>query len=315
MDIPVGISACVLGDKVRFDGGHKRSRFAAEELNSYVKFVPVCPEVGIGMPVPRQTIRLLQHEEQIRLVATKDASVDFTDQMTEFAQAQTEKLQHLCGYIVCAKSPTCGMERVKLYIENGNTVPGGTAGIFTQILMEKMPWLPVEEDGRLNDPYLKENFIFRVYALHDLYQAIKGGITAKAIIKFHSRYKLCLMAHSQPAYRELGRFVAEVSQWDDLDAFFVEYRQRFMDAIKHIASRKNNTNVLLHIQGYFKRELDKEQKEELRELIMRYRCGDLPLIAPLTLINHHLSLYPDEYLASQAYLNPYPENLRLRYAL
>ena len=315
MGIPVGISACVLGQKVRFDGGHKQSRFAVEELSEYFDFTPVCPEVGIGMSVPRPVIRLLDNGIDVRLVDSKDNSIDYTDKMMTFSDAKIQSFQSLCGYIVCAKSPTCGMERVKLYLENGNTVPGGSVGVFTQQLMLKMPWLPIEEDGRLQDPVLRENFIFRIYALDDLYRSTAKGITRDNIIKFHSRYKLCLMANDPQAYRSLGRFVSDIHKWDDLNAFFVEYRQLFMDALKQRASRKNNTNVLMHIQGYFKRDLDKPQKAELRDVIMRYREGLLPLIAPLTLINHHLAVYPDNYLANQAYLELYPESLKLRYAL
>lgn len=315
MGIPVGISACVLGQKVRFDGGHKRNRFADEELSEHFDFKPVCPEVGIGMTIPRPVIRLLDNTIDVRLVDSKDNSIDYTDKMIAFTDNQLPSFDDLRGYIVCAKSPSCGMERVKLYLDNGNSVPGGSVGIFTQRLMDKMPWLPIEEDGRLQDPVLRENFIFRIYALDDLYRSVADGVTRDSIIKFHSRYKLCLMAHDQQAYRDLGRFVSDIHQWDDLDAFFIEYRQSFMDALKNRASRKNNTNVLMHIQGYFKRDLDKSQKAELRDVIMRYREGNLPLIAPLTLINHHLKVHPDSYLADQTYLELYPESLKLRYSL
>ncbi|MCP4956943.1 MAG: DUF1722 domain-containing protein, partial [Photobacterium aquimaris] len=274
MGIPVGISACVLGQKVRFDGGHKRNRFADEELSEHFDFKPVCPEVGIGMTIPRPVIRLLDNTIDVRLVDSKDNSIDYTDKMIAFTDNQLPSFENLRGYIVCAKSPSCGMERVKLYLDNGNSVPGGSVGIFTQRLMDKMPWLPIEEDGRLQDPVLRENFIFRIYALDDLYRSVADGVSRDSIIKFHSRYKLCLMAHDQQAYRDLGRFVSDIHQWDDLDAFFIEYRQSFMDALKNRASRKNNTNVLMHIQGYFKRDLDKSQKAELRDVIMRYREGN-----------------------------------------
>ncbi|KJF88285.1 DUF1722 domain-containing protein [Photobacterium phosphoreum] len=315
MGIPVGISACVLGQKVRFDGGHKRNRFADEELSEYFDFKPVCPEVGIGMTVPRPTIRLQDNSDRIALVDSRDHEIDYTDQMIAFADSQLPSFEHLRGYIVCAKSPTCGMERVKLYLDNGNSVAGGSVGIYTQRLMDRMPWLPIEEDGRLQDPVLRENFIFRIYALDDLYRSIADGVTRDSIIKFHSRYKLCLMAHDPQAYRVLGPFVSDIHKWDDLNAFFVEYRQLFMDALKQRASRKNNTNVLMHIQGYFKRDLDKPQKAEFRDVIMRYRDGNLPLIAALTLINHHLKVHPDSYLSDQAYLELYPESLKLRYSL
>ncbi|UTV30075.1 YbgA family protein [Photobacterium atrarenae] len=315
MAISVGISACVLGQKVRFDGGHKQNRFVVDELAKYVDFKPVCPEVGIGMPVPRPAIQLLQLSDgSERLVASRDKSIDYTESMESFAHQHIPAFDSLCGYIVCAKSPTCGMERVKLYIENGNTVPGGSVGVYTRELMQRMPWLPVEEDGRLQDPVLRENFVFRIYALNDFYQSLREHRSIHAFIEFHSRYKLVLMAHSPAAYKALGRMVASIKDWD-LDEFYLEYRQQFMDAIKNRASRSNKTNVLMHLQGYFKRSLTKGQKQELAALIMSYREGNQPILAPLALIQHYLKEYPDPYLQLQTFLNPYPEELKLRYGL
>lgn len=319
MSMKLGVSACVIGDKVRFDGGHKRSHFLNEELGQFVEFVPVCPEVGIGLPVPRPTIRLLDRGEPIgvRLVETKDAEADHTEKMTAFSQKKAEHLagMDLCGYVVCAKSPTCGMERVKVYRENGYVSSEKIGvGLYTQALMERMPWLPIEEDGRLNDPVLRENFVFRMFALQDFYDSMAEGISRRAIVDFHSRYKLVLMAHSPQAYKSLGSFVAKIAD-HDIEAFYLEYRTRFMQAISNRATRKNNTNVLMHLQGYFKRALDKKQKAELSDLIHAYRRGIMPLLVPLTLINHHLNQNPDPYLQQQSYLNPYPESLRLRYGL
>ncbi|MDD1779635.1 DUF1722 domain-containing protein [Enterovibrio sp. ZSDZ35] len=319
MAIKLGVSACVIGEKVRFDTGHKRSHFVSEELQPFVEYVPVCPEMAIGMGTPRPTIRLLDRGEEIgvRLVETKDSEIDHTDKMMAFSESTAERLasMELCGYVVCAKSPTCGMERVKIYRENGHVASEKIGvGLYTQALIKRMPWLPIEEDGRLNDPVLKENFVFRVFALHDLYQSVASGITRKAIIDFHSRYKLVLMAHSPTSYKALGSFVARIAE-HDINAFFYEYRTLFMQAIAHRASRKNNTNVLMHLQGYFKRDLNKNQKAELAKLIESYRKGNMPLLAPLTLINHHLQQNPDDYLRKQSYLNPYPESLRLRYGL
>lgn len=205
MAINVGISACVLGDKVRFDGGHKQNRFVIDELAQYMHFKPVCPEVGIGMPVPRPAIRLLQLPSgEERLVDTKNHEIDHTDKMIAFAEKKISQFDDLCGYVVCAKSPTCGMERVKLHIANNNTVPGGAVGIYTKTLMAKMPWLPIEEDGRLNDPVLRENFVFRVFALNDFYKSVRDNLSIDAFVKFHSRYKLVLMAHSPKAIKAWG---------------------------------------------------------------------------------------------------------------
>ena len=312
--IKVGISACVLGERVRFDSGHKISNFVTKELMDYFDFVSVCPEVGVGMPVPRPTIRLVTNEERLSLVETKDPSKDHTADMIAYSESKTSELQNeqLCGYIVCAKSPTCGMERVKVYSKNSAAKEG--VGLYTKVLMEKMPWLPIEEDGRLNDPVLKENFITRVYCLNDFYQSMGGEPSRGKIIDFHSRYKLTLMAHHPESYRALGRLVANVAAYD-LDTFYHQYRLGLMSALKNRASRKNNTNVLMHLQGYFKRSLTAEEKSELANVISEYRTGLLPLLAPLTLIKHYLNAYPDAYLQKQKYLEPYPQEMRLRYGL
>ncbi|PFG57888.1 uncharacterized protein YbgA (DUF1722 family) [Vibrio sp. ES.051] len=312
--IKVGISSCVLGERVRFDSGHKVSNFVTKELSPYFDFVSVCPEVGVGMPVPRPTIRLISNEERVALVETKNPDNDHTDNMLAYSDNKVDELQseQLCGYIVCAKSPTCGMERVKVYSKNSAAKEG--VGLYTQTLMQKMPWLPVEEDGRLNDPVLKENFISRVFCLNDFYNSMSAEPTRGKLIDFHSRYKLTLMAHHPESYRSLGKLVANVANYE-IDEFYREYRLGLMKALANRASRKNNTNVLMHLQGYFKRSLTKEEKEELATVIHDYRTGTLPLLAPLTLIKHYLNTYPDEYLAKQKFLEPYPQEMRLRYGL
>lgn len=312
--IRVGISSCVLGEKVRFDSGHKKSQFVTEELAPYFEFVPVCPEVGMGLPVPRPTIRLVSDEERITLVETKNPSRDHTDALLAYSDKKIAELQQqaLRGYIVCAKSPTCGMERVKVYKEHGAEKDG--VGLYTQKLKAAMPWLPVEEDGRLNDPVLRENFITRVFCLDDFYQSMGDNPTSGKVVDFHSRYKLSLMAHHPVSYQSLGRLVANVSHYET-EQFVREYRLGLMQALAHRASRKNHTNVLMHLQGYFKRSLNAEQKSELAGLIHDYRRGTLPLLAPLTLIKHYLSMYPDAYLSKQRYLEPHPQELKLRYGL
>lgn len=313
-EIRVGVSACVVGEKVRFDSGHKQSNFVTKELTKVFSLIPICPEVGIGMSVPRPTIRLISNEERIALVETKDPTKDYTEQMLSYSRDKAKELinQELCGYIVCAKSPTCGMERVKIYAHSQATKSG--VGLYTQELQTAMPWLPIEEDGRLNDPVLKENFIARVYCLKDFYDSMEDAPSPGKIVAFHSRYKLTLMAHHPESYKKMGKLVANVKQYEPQE-FFKLYRLALMEAVSHKATRKNNTNTLMHIQGYFKRALDKVEKQELSKLIDDYRVGVLPLLAPLTLINHYLKKYPDSYLAQQRYLEPYPEELRLRYGL
>jgi len=312
--IKIGISSCVLGERVRFDSGHKISKFVTKELSPYFEFVPVCPEVGSGMPVPRPTIRLMSNEDRIALVETKDPTKEHTQAVVDYSKNKVVELEReeLCGYIVCAKSPTCGMERVKVYKKNSAENVG--VGLYTNELMKAMPWLPVEEDGRLNDPVLKENFITRIYTLRDFYDSVGDEPTRGKIVAFHSRYKLTLMAHHPASYKELGKLVANVKDYD-IEEFYKLYRVALMAAVSHRASRKNNTNVLMHLQGYFKRELSKSQKKELRQVIEDYRVGLLPLLAPLTLIKHYLADHPDAYLEDQAFLQPHPQELRLRYGL
>lgn len=314
MDIKIGISSCVNGENVRFDGGHKSNKFASKVLAPYFTYVPICPEVGSGMSVPRPSIRLITNEERIALVNSKDSSLDYTDSMVEFSQQTVDRLKEteMCGYIVCANSPSCGMERVKVYSKNSATKNG--VGLYTQILMKEMPWLPVEEDGRLSDPVLKENFITRVFCLHDLYESMDGKPTAGKIVAFHSRYKYTLMSHSTVGYKELGKLVAKVTDYD-INDFFAIYRTQLMQTMSIRASRKNNTNVLMHLQGYFKKELESPQKQELALIIQDYNQGLLPLLSPITLIKHHLGIHTNEYLAKQSFLNPYPQELRLRYGL
>lgn len=312
--IPVGISACLLGDAVRFDGGHKRLAFAVEQLAPYVRFESVCPEMAIGLPTPRPALRLSKRPQPSPAMRySNDDSVDVTDKMQRFSEQRVAELGHLCGYIVCAKSPSCGMERVRVYSENGKESRKSGVGLFTAELMRQMPWLPVEEDGRLNDATLRENFVERVYALYELNMLWRKGLTRGGLIAFHSRYKLSLLAHSQPEYRELGRFVAGIEKWASLEAFAIEYRSRLMRLLAHKATRRNHTNVLMHVQGYFRRQLSSAQRQELAQLIDRYRQGMQPLLAPITLLKHYMAEYPDRYLAEQRYFEPYPEALRLRY--
>lgn len=311
--IIIGISACLLGNPVRFDGGHKRCEFAVEQLAPYVRFEAICPEMAIGLPTPRPALRLVNSQQQLRLCHSNDRNIDVTQGMQRFSEQRVATLSHLCGYIVCAKSPSCGMERVKVYDENAQGARKSGVGLFTAELLRQIPWLPVEEDGRLNDAELRENFVERVFVLHELNTLWRQGLTRGGLIAFHSRYKLSLLAHSQPEYRELGRFVAGIEQWDSLDAFAVEYRQRLMNLLKHKATRRNHTNVLMHVQGYFRTQLSTAQRQELTQLIERYRQGLQPLLAPITLLKHYMVEYPNHYLAQQRYFDPYPEALRLRY--
>ncbi|WP_312358134.1 YbgA family protein [Mixta calida] len=311
--IPVGISACLLGESVRFDGGHRRLTFATDELAPYVRYEPICPEMAIGLPTPRPALRLVKKEDEVALCFSKTGGEEITSQMQDFATRKVAGLHHLCGYILCAKSPSCGMERVRIYEPDSNNNRKEGIGIFTQALQREMPWLPMEEDGRLHDDELRENFVSRVYALHEFNQLWKEGLTAHGLMAFHTRYKLLLLAHSQQEYRQLGPFVASMHTFDSLDAYATEYRNRLMHLMSHRASRRNHTNVLMHVQGYFRRQLTSAQRQELASLIDRYRQGLQPLLAPITLIKHYMKEYPHEWLSQQRYFEPWPEALRLRY--
>jgi len=317
--IKVGISACLLGDEVRYDGGHKRSHFCQDELGRHVEFVKLCPEVGIGMPVPRPTIRLESSAEGVQAVVPKTGA-NVTADLVAFADRAKPKLNTISGYVLCAKSPSCGMERVKLYDpETGHARKEGM-GIFAARLRELYPALPLEEDGRLNDPLLRENFVMRVFVYAE-WQALTSNEapaptpapTKAQLTQFHARLKYLLLAHSQPVYRELGPWLAQLGTPTTADA--THYIESVMTALSAPASKRNHTNVLQHIQGYFKNQLTDQQRQELAELILAYHDDIEPLLAPLTLIRHYLREYPNDYLAQQFYLAPYPRDLKLRYGL
>ncbi|MGL5949322.1 MAG: YbgA family protein [Aeromonas sp.] len=315
--ITVGISACLLGHQVRFDGGHKRSTYCERELGQVFDYQSICPEMAIGLGTPRPTIRLVKRGEVIHAEAS-NGSFDVTDKLIAFSQTQTQQLGHLSGYILCAKSPSCGMERVKLYTAGQDGQVGGgnkeAVGLYAQALMAANPLLPVEEDGRLCDPLLRENFVMRVFAYRDWQKLQASPVTASALIAFHSRYKYLLMAQSPSHYRSLGKLLANAGKVE-LAPLCRHYGQQFMQALGKHANRRSHTNVLLHVQGYFKQQLNYDQKQELRECIEQYRLGLMPLLAPLTLIRHYLRQYPHSYLSQQVYLSPHPACLKLRYGL
>ena len=320
--IQVGISACLLGQEVRFDGGHKRSSFCEQELGAHFDYHPVCPEMAIGLGSPRAAIRLVRRQGEIRAEAS-NGSFDVTDKLIAFSEQKARQLDFISGYILCAKSPSCGMERVRIYAGTadggrnaGNS--GGSAkegvGLFAQALMAANPLLPVEEDGRLCDPVLRENFVLRVFAYHDWQQLCARGLSAAALIEFHSRYKYLVLSHATTHYRALGKLLAHVGK-ANLQEVAQRYIQGLMTALSVRATRRNHTNVLMHLQGYFKKVLTPAQKQELTDTIDKYRTGILPLLVPLTLIRHYLREYPNRYLAEQVYLNPHPDTLKLRYGL
>ncbi|WP_143872651.1 YbgA family protein [Catenovulum sediminis] len=308
--INIGISACLLGENVRFDGGHKNLYFANQVLCNYATYHRVCPEVGIGMSIPRKPIRLIEDEGLVKLVDSRTGEVDYTDKMQAYSETKCQSFSGLNGFIVTSKSPSCGMERLKVYDKEGNQIGKNGVGIFTKTLMEKYPNLPVEEDGRLNDSQLRENFIERVYVHADWQSNFVASENMADLVQFHSRRKYQIMSHSYQAYKSLGKLVANHDNIP-LEKLKAEYFSQLMSALKNIAGRKKHCNVLQHIQGYFKKELDKDEKQELTELIQQYRAGFVPLLAPLTLVKHYLTKYPNEYLSQQSYFAPYPLKMGL----
>ncbi|GAA3534249.1 DUF523 and DUF1722 domain-containing protein [Zobellella aerophila] len=309
--VQIGISGCLLGQGVRFDGGHKRSDFCTGELARLVDFVPVCPEMAIGLGSPRPSIRLVQRDADILAITSRGR--DVSEPLRDYGRQQAGQLGHLSGYILCAKSPSCGMERVRVYHASGGGSEKSGVGVYAAELMRGQPLLPVEEDGRLNDPLIRENFITRVYAYHDWQSLVRQGITPASLIAFHSRYKYLLLAHHRSGYQQLGQLLADLSAEPEQKA--EHYIAGLMAALAHRANRNNHTNVLQHLQGYFKRQLNSRQRQELAHTIHQYQDGLLPLLAPITLLRHYLAEHPNEYLQRQVYLNPHPETLRLRYGI
>lgn len=310
--IAIGTSACILGQKVRFDGGHKRSHLVTDVFSEVFDYRPVCPEMGIGMASPRPAIRLIEHEEQVKLVQSNDVSIDYTDKMQAFSSKTLPKLADVHGFVLAAKSPSCGMERLKVSNADGQVQHRKGVGLFAARLLERYPNLPVEEDGRLNDAFLRENFIERVYAHHAWHEMMEDGFSKSKLVDFHSKYKFSIMAHRYEAYKELGRMVAGEVTFASEEALADAYFSQFMGTLKLISSRKKHTNVLQHIQGFFKNHLPSDHKTELAELILKYKEGYVPLLAPLTLIKHYIREYKVPYLAQQSYLEPFPEKLGLR---
>ncbi|MCC5879044.1 MAG: DUF1722 domain-containing protein [Idiomarina sp.] len=309
--IKVGISSCLIGEQVRYDGGHKRSAFCDEELRRHVELVPYCPEVGIGLGVPRPTIRLEGDVDAPQAVIPKTGQ-NVTAGISDFATNRQRQYTQLSGYVLCAKSPSCGMERVRVYKPGTNENAKDGMGIFARRLREMFPALPLEEDGRLNDPLLRENFVLRVY-VYDAWKKLPQPLKSADIQAFHARQKFTLLAHDQPTYRKLGRELAE--QKTMTPEFATYYIETLMNALTQPASRKNNTNVLQHIQGFFKDHIESAERQELAELILEYNAGRVPLMVPLSMINHYLRKHPDAYLSQQSYLRPYPDDLKLRYGL
>ncbi|MGE0625400.1 MAG: YbgA family protein [Pseudomonadales bacterium] len=310
----LALSDCLLGNEVRYDGSGARSSFPHAVLSGLYQFRGICPEVGIGMPVPRPPIRLVDRDG-IRAVGVARRDLDYTDALTTFAERQVAGLGDVSGYVFMKNSPSCGLFRVKVYREaDGGGVSGAPGrsgrGIYAAALARALPDLPMEETGRLNDDVLRENFVMRTFAYAHWRRLLAEGLSRGRLVEFHSRYKYLLMAHSVPAYQEAGRLLSNLRE--DFDTKAATYFSLLMKGLAVPASRGGHANVLAHLQGYLKRVLDSDARQELAALISAYRRGEQPLLAPLALLRHHLRRYPDEYLLYQSYLDPHPEAAGLR---
>ena len=309
-EIVLGISACLHGENVRYDASSKTSAFCVNDLAQHVTFKPFCPEVAIGLPIPRPSIRQIKKNDLIH-IARPDGSGDVTAALQAYGKTVASQTQHISGFVFCAKSPTCGMERVKVYNENGDALPANGVGAFAKEIMAANPLLPCEENGRLNDAILRENFVARVFVYKSWQRLTHDPMTKHALTNFHSKHKYMVMSHDLVAYKQLGRLLAHADM--PVEDMAQEYIHGLMTALKKKATRKKHANTLQHIQGYFSKYLSSNERQELANKIDDYRLGLVPLMAPLTLIKHYQMHYPDDYLAQQTYLHPYPEELRLRY--
>lgn len=309
--IRVGISACLLGHTVRYDGGHKLDRYIRDTLGKYLEFVPVCPEVECGLGVPREAMRLVGDPESPRLVTVRSGR-DVTEQMLKWAKHRLEELQEeeLCGFIFKSGSPSSGMERVKVYSPGGMPSLKGR-GLFARAFMERFPLLPVEEDGRLHDPKLRENFVERIFVMWRWRKVRKAQNPIAALVDFHTSHKFLILAHSPKHAKEMGKLVADAGVFPPSQAL-ESYEALLMQAMRLLATTAKHLNVLQHMLGYFKKQLSADEKQEMMELLFSFREGHLPLVVPVTLLKHYVRKYGVSYLAQQTYLEPHPLELQLR---
>ncbi|RDL44626.1 hypothetical protein DN730_09580 [Marinomonas piezotolerans] len=309
--IPVGISSCLLGENVRFNGGHSRSTYCLGPLAEHFEYHAFCPEMSAGFGTPRPTMRLVGDPDDPQLIFSSKSSGDLSAQLKQANHRYLDNLPALDGYIVMKNSPSCGLSRIKVYQDNGHPHMKRVTGLFTQALKDRYPTLPIEEDGRLNDPALRENFLLRVFAHHEFRLSVLNAPSMKSLIDFHSRYKYVVMAHSQPAYKALGKLLSGQEKCS-LDELTERYFSQFMSAISQPAKRKNHCNVLMHLVGYLKRQVDVEVRKDILDVVEQYRRGEVNLTTPITLLYHYLKLYGSEYVKQQRYFAPYPHSLGIR---
>jgi uncharacterized protein YbgA (DUF1722 family)/uncharacterized protein YbbK (DUF523 family) len=309
--IRIGVSACLLGQPVRFDGSHKHDRYLTGTLGEYLEFVPVCPEVEAGFPIPRETFRLVGDPENPRFVTTR-TQVDHTERMAGWAEKRVRELEkeNLCGFIFKSDSPSSGLERVKVYNAKGMAEKKGV-GMFARAFTRHFPLLPVEEEGRLNDSKLRETFIEQIFTLKRWRETMASGRSMKNLVDFHTRHKLLVLSHSPAHAKRMGKLVAEGKQMP-IGEVYTHYEGLLIETLRLKTTVKKNMNVLEHILGYFKEQLSADEKQEMLEVFDRYRREFVPLIVPATLLNHYVRKFDQPYLKQQVYLNPHPVALKLR---
>ena len=309
--LKIGISSCLLGNQVRYDGGHSHDRFLTQTLGLFAQYVPVCPEVESGMPIPREAVRLMGDPENPRLV-TQKTGIDKTQQMNDWIETRLKTLEkeNLCGFIFKSKSPSSGLYRIRVYGDDGSVRKTGT-GLFARAFTRHFPRIPVEEAGRLNDPALRENFIEALFSLQRWRNLLDTSKTLGGLVEFHTQNKLLILSHNQELYRKMGRLVAQGKSMET-DILFDTYEQILLKALRLKTSLKKNINVLQHVMGFFKKDLAAPEKQEILSIIDQYRSGYVPLIVPLTLIKHYVLKYDHPWLKNQTYLNPHPFELKLR---
>jgi uncharacterized protein YbgA (DUF1722 family)/uncharacterized protein YbbK (DUF523 family) len=309
--IKIGVSSCLLGNNVRYNGGHAHDRFITGTLGEFVEFVPVCPEVECGLGIPRLTMHLKGDVDNPRLVTTKTGE-DHTERMVSWAKKRLEELanENLCGFIFKKNSPSSGMARVKVFNDKGQPDNKGS-GIFAGMFMRRFPLIPVEEDGRLNDPILRENFIEQMFTLKRWRDLSARGVTRGNLVEFHTCNKMLIRSHSENHYRLMGKLVAGAKSMSP-STLYEQYEELLLAALRLKASVAKHTNVMLHMLGYFKKDLTSDEKQEMLEIIDAYRGEYVPLVVPLTLFSHYVRKYNQPYLKQQTYLNPHPTALKLR---
>ena len=317
-DLPLrlGISHCLLGEPVRYDGGHKRNDFLVDVLGRHVEWVPVCPEVEAGFGTPRESMRLVDDVAEPRLMTVR-AHHDHTDRMRRYTRKRLRDLQslNLSGYVFKKDSPSCGTRHVRVYSRDGHLLGTGK-GLFADAFQHMFPLTPIEEEGRLQDQGLRENFIERVFGYHR-WQVLNAGLTRGRLVAFHTAHKYLLLAHSQRHYRELGRFVANgvgtTPRGCPIDRELARtYGQLFMEALAVKTTIRKHVNVLQHLAGHFKGALSDAARDELHAVMSDYQKGVVPLSVPVTLIRHYVRVLDVPYLRDQVYLAPHPKELMLR---